>query len=240
MNRPLLLISLCQFQFAFKKEYIRKIRKDMLLNIAWPCKFTCTIHIWHQTEQTICQLIKMYSFFFKRPMIAIFIPRNENASMWALILTVKENYSFIQLLTLLIRKIILHLIPSSPQVYMTLRSISNNQSSDPNSIEWKHKLQGNEWDLQMKGSVQNIRGYYSFQLINNIRRKKDLKNKDLMVPSHWGHPRICPVLYCTKQKIITEKEKMKNWFSITSAFNIAKEQNTNSYYLMMSWLILVS
>ena len=99
MNRPLLLISLCQFQFAFKKEYIRKIRKDMLLNIAWPCKFTCTIHIWHQTEQTICQLIKMYSFFFKRPMIAIFIPRNENASMWALILTVKEYYSFIQLLT---------------------------------------------------------------------------------------------------------------------------------------------
>lgn len=152
----------------------------------------------------------------------------------------KGKLLFYSAFNILIRKIILHLIPSSPQVDMTLRSISNNQSSDPNSIEWKHKLQGNEWDLQMKGSVQNIRGYYSFQLINNIRRKKDLKNKDLMVPSHWGHPRICPVLYCTKQKIITEKEKMKNWFSITSAFNIAKEQNTNSYYLMMSWLILVS
>jgi len=56
--------------------------------------------------------------------------------------------------------------------------ISNNQSSDPNSIEWKHKLEGNEWDLQMKGNMQNIRGYYSFQLINNIRRKNDLQKQE--------------------------------------------------------------
>ena len=159
--------------------------------------------------------------------------------MWALILTVKENYSFIQLLTSSSEKLYCIWFQVLRKFTWHVWSISNNQSSDPNSIEWKHKLQGNEWDLQMKGSVQNIRGYYSFQLINNIRRKKDLKNKDLMVPSHCGHHRICPVLYCTKQKIITEKEKMKNWFSITSAFNIAKEQNTNSYYLMMSWLILV-
>lgn len=89
----------------------------------------------------------------------------------------KGKLLFYSAFNILIRKIILHLIPSSPQVYMTLRSISNNQSSDPNSIEWKHKLQGNEWDLQMKGSVQNIRGYYSFQLINNIRRKNDLKKQ---------------------------------------------------------------
>lgn len=83
MNRPLLLISLCQFQFAFKNEYIRKLRKDMLLNIARPCKFSCTIHIWHQTEQTICQLIKMYSFFFKRPMIAGCIYSVLKCELWS-------------------------------------------------------------------------------------------------------------------------------------------------------------
>ena len=240
MNRPLLLISLCQFQFAFKKEYIRKIRKDMLLNIAWPCKFTCTIHIWHQTEQTICQLIKMYSFFFKRPMIAIFIPRNENASMWALILTVKENYSFIQLLTSSSEKLYCIWFQVLRKFTWHVWSISNNQSSDPNSIEWKHKLQGNEWDLQMKGSVQNIRGYYSFQLINNIRRKNDLKKQGSDGTESLRTSLYLPCFVLHKAKNHNWKKKMKNWFFITSVFNIAKEQNTNSYYLMMSWLILVS